>query len=106
MQPTGAHNAYPVEWTVTRDDKTWESLIPNNVTMPGDPADPQNYRWWKNLSAPPAPGVWSGEGVAYAVDTQALYEPNGKTYKCLQAHTSQPGWTPVAVPALWQEVTA
>ena len=25
----------------------------------------------------------------------------GKVYKCLQAHTSQVGWEPPAVPALW-----
>ena len=26
---------------------------------------------------------------------------DGKVYKCLQAHTSQTGWEPSAVPALW-----
>ena len=26
---------------------------------------------------------------------------DGKVYKCLQAHTSQVGWEPQAVPALW-----
>ena len=26
---------------------------------------------------------------------------DGKVYKCLQAHTSQVGWEPSAVPALW-----
>ena len=26
---------------------------------------------------------------------------DGKVYKCLQAHTSQVGWEPPAVPALW-----
>ena len=26
---------------------------------------------------------------------------DGKVYKCLQAHTSQAGWEPSAVPALW-----
>ncbi|WP_368861118.1 carbohydrate-binding protein, partial [Streptomyces griseus] len=26
------------------------------------------------------------------------------TYRCLQAHTAQPGWTPADVPALWQRV--
>lgn len=26
------------------------------------------------------------------------------TYRCVQAHTSEPGWTPDAVPALWQPV--
>ena len=29
---------------------------------------------------------------------------NGFTYKCLQAHTSQVGWDPPNVPALWQKI--
>lgn len=38
-------------------------------------------------------------GVAYTVGVQVTYQ--GKTYQCAQAHQSQAGWTPVAVPALW-----
>jgi chitin-binding protein len=26
---------------------------------------------------------------------------NGKLYKCIQGHTSEPNWTPTVVPALW-----
>ena len=47
----------------------------------------------------PAPGEWTYP-VAYAVGDLVTYQ--GTTYKCLQAHTSQAGWTPSAVPALWQ----
>ena len=52
---------------------------------------------WKSLA--PATGEWK-VGVAYKVNDIVTYQ--GKTYKCLQAHTSQAGWTPPAVPALWQ----
>ena len=52
---------------------------------------------WKSLT--PATGEWK-VGVAYKVNDIVTYQ--GKTYKCLQAHTSQAGWTPPAVPALWQ----
>jgi chitinase len=38
-------------------------------------------------------------GVAYAVGAVVTY--NGSVYVCIQAHTSEPGWTPDAVPALW-----
>lgn len=38
-------------------------------------------------------------GVAYTVGDQVTYL--GLTYQCAQAHQSQAGWTPVAVPALW-----
>ncbi|WP_431834736.1 carbohydrate-binding protein [Gulosibacter massiliensis] len=29
---------------------------------------------------------------------------NGATYRCITGHTSQAGWTPAAVPALWAVV--
>lgn len=45
---------------------------------------------------------WSGNGVAYAVGHRRLYD--GNLYECLQAHTSQAGWTPTAAPSLWAKV--
>ena len=36
---------------------------------------------------------------AYIKDERVNYE--GILYKCLQAHTSQAGWTPTAAPSLW-----
>lgn len=50
--------------------------------------------------APPT-GAWT-VGVAYKVGDLVTYQ--GNTYRCLQAHTSQAGWTPTAVPALWQRL--
>ena len=40
---------------------------------------------------------------AYAIDDRVQY--NGTLYKCVQAHTSQTGWTPDATPALWVAVS-
>lgn len=40
--------------------------------------------------------------TAYALDVRVSY--SGKLYKCVQAHTSQEGWEPLNVPALWTEV--
>jgi len=54
--------------------------------------------WSKNQGGSGVP-EWSGAAVSYAIGDHVLY--NGVEYVCLQAHTSQPGWTPVAVPALW-----
>lgn len=48
-------------------------------------------------AAAPAWGAW----VSYATGTIVKY--GGKVYRCLQGHTSQPDWTPAAVPALWSE---
>ena len=41
-------------------------------------------------------------GVAYAVDDKVRYEEI--LYKCLQAHTSQPSWNPLAAASLWAKV--
>jgi len=46
-------------------------------------------------------GAWA-PGVSYAVGDTVTY--NGVVYKCLQAHTSQTGWEPPNVPALWQAI--
>ena len=35
VQPTGAHDAYPLDITVTHEGKVWESLTPANVWEPG-----------------------------------------------------------------------
>src|SRR5699024_9672194 len=35
VQPTDATHAYPKDWTVTHDGKTWVSLTPANVWQPG-----------------------------------------------------------------------
>ena len=41
---------------------------------------------------------WESD-TQYAVGDRRRHD--GKVYKCLQAHTSQAGWEPSAVPALW-----
>ncbi|TYB48131.1 carbohydrate-binding protein [Actinomadura chibensis] len=56
---------------------------------PGDPGDPDPS------------GTWAAGTVYNAGDTVTY---NGATYRCIQAHQAQPGWTPAAVPALWQKV--
>ena len=40
-----------------------------------------------------------GASIAYTVGQLRQYE--GKLYRCVQAHTSQTGWEPPNVPALW-----
>ena len=41
-------------------------------------------------------------GTDYAAGFKV--QRGGKLYKCLQAHTSQPDWTPDAAPSLWAKV--
>ena len=40
--------------------------------------------------------------TAYTAGIRVRY--GGKLYKCVQTHTSQTGWEPPNVPALWTEV--
>ena len=57
------------------------------------------------VSAAPARadrGPWA-PGVAYAVNDTTTY--GGCTYKVIQAHTSQTGWEPPIVPALFQQLS-
>ena len=45
---------------------------------------------------------WDGNGVSYEVNTRVQYE--NTLYKVLQAHKSQPDWTPAASPSLFAKV--
>ena len=45
--------------------------------------------------------AWSA-GVSYAAGYKVQH--NGKLWRCRQAHTSQSGWEPENVPALWEEI--
>jgi len=49
----------------------------------------------------PSPGTsaWAA-GISYKAGDKVTY--SGKTYVCLQAHTSLTGWEPSTTPALWQ----
>src|SRR6185369_6009968 len=50
--------------------------------------------------------AWDPNSHAYAVGDIVYYATSGHDYKCIQAHTSQPGWDPVSVPALWSDLGA
>lgn len=44
---------------------------------------------------------WNENGQ-YEKDIRVLYD--GVLYRCLQTHTAQAAWTPVAAPSLWTKV--
>lgn len=44
-------------------------------------------------------GEYDPNGVAYKSGDRKIY--NGALYRCLQDHTSQPGWEPGVAPSLW-----
>ena len=103
VQPTGAHDAYPLRATVIHSGRLWESAHPFNVWEPGtgdlwtdrgvadtpDPFPVEDFPEW-------APNV--------SVNVGDVYSYNGVAYSVVQAHTTQAGWEPPAVPALWKKV--
>ena len=85
--------------------KVWRNIttVPLTTAPSGFPG---NTSQWHRLFVevtviPPAPTApaWSGASVAYKVGDLVTY--SGTVYRCLQAHTSQAGWTPTAVASLW-----
>lgn len=100
IQPTGAHDAYPVGAIVAHAGKVWRNTIPANVWEPG------TGDLWEDVtaSAPdpetvPTGTPWDGNSKSYKAGDLVTYK--GTTYRVVQAHTSQAGWTPDAVPALY-----
>jgi hypothetical protein len=91
VQPTGSHDAWPLGAHVMHDGQEWISDLPANVWEPG-------VLGWSLVDGGGAPGEWQ-PGVAYAIGDEVAYQ--GVSYRCRQAHTSQVGWEPPAVLALW-----
>lgn len=101
VQPRGAHDAYPRGAVVAHEGRVWENVTPANVWTPGT-----DTRLWKDVTktapapAPtPAAAAWDGNSKAYKAGDHVTYK--GATYRVIQPHTSQAGWTPDAVPALY-----
>ena len=57
----------------------------------------------KAATVPTLYPIWvAGENVEPG--DRRYYEPDGKLYKCRQAHTTQADWTPDKTPALWSVI--
>ncbi len=81
-QPVGAHDTWPLGIIVEHNGDEYESLVPNNVWVPGT-----NATLWKNLTAPePDPDVpqpwkpWDGHNSSlYQVGARVTH--NGQTWR-------------------------
>ncbi|MER6944284.1 glycosyl hydrolase family 18 protein [Nonomuraea sp. NPDC000554] len=62
-------------------------------------APPGAYGATTSASSTAAAAAWA-PWTAYTAGTRVTY--NGVEYECVQSHTSQPGWEPPNVPALWK----
>ncbi|GAA3187772.1 carbohydrate-binding protein [Dactylosporangium siamense] len=95
----------PVVSGPTQTSPTPASPTPASPT-PMTPA-PTSAAPTRPASKPPASKqatipAWT-VGVAYRTGAQVTYQ--GVGYACLQAHTSQVDWSPVAAPVLWRRVS-
>jgi hypothetical protein len=89
-QPTGAHDAYPLGFSVIHNEKTWESLTPSNVWEPG-------VSGWREIVSGFYP-AWTqptGAHDSYALGTQVSH--NGQNWTSdVSANVWEPGvygWT-------------
>lgn len=92
----------PGERIVDEQGVEWEntSLAFLSPFTAGPGAYPMGWRTsGASAVAPEAIPAWDGDGHAYQAGDKVLFE--GVAYKVIQAHTSQPGWTPAALPALF-----
>lgn len=94
IQPTGAHDAYPLGITVTHEEKVWESLTPANVWEPG-------VSGWREQVAQGYP-AWiqpTGAHDAYAKGDKVSF--NGQDYESLIDGNT---WSPSDYPAGWKAI--
>ncbi|WP_222870269.1 M4 family metallopeptidase [Actinomadura decatromicini] len=85
------YGATSPEYTATAN--AWAGVkVGSRASDPGDPGNPGD---------PGGSTTWAATG-SYKVGDLVTYE--GVQYRCLQAHTASPGWTPPNVPALWEKV--
>ena len=97
VQPTDATNAYPKDWTVTHDGKTWVSLTPANVWEPG-------VSGWREVVEEGATPEWvqpTGAHDAYQTGDRVMFE--GAEYKSLIDGNT---WSPTAYPQGWEKINA
>ena len=97
VQPTDATNAYPKDWTVTHDGKTWVSLTPANVWEPG-------VSGWREVVEEGATPEWvqpTGAHDAYQTGDTVTFE--GQEYVSLIDGNT---WSPTAYPQGWEKINA
>ena len=110
VQPTGAHDAYNKGDRVTYNGAAWRSLIDANVWSP----DELMHSWFREgliaegeeptpedpTPEPEAPGapLWA---PGLPLEAGDRVEHSGVVYVVRQSHTTQAGWEPAHLPALF-----
>jgi len=96
VQPTGAHDTYPLGFELIHSSNHYISERENNDREPGT-----FDSGWRLVVEEPPPGEvieWAPGQTVVAGDERSWL---GIVYVCVQGHTTQTGWEPPNVPALW-----
>lgn len=94
-QPTSAVDAYPLDWTVEHDGKTWVSLVAANVFEPGVSS-------WREVVAEGEAPEWaqpSGATDAYNTGDRVTFD--GAVFESV---IDSNVWSPAAYPNGWKEI--
>lgn len=98
VQPTGAFDAYPMDYLVAHGGKMWRSTTPNNVWEPGVSG------WREEVEEGSAPAEFvqpTGAHDAYNIGDRVTFE--GQVYEStIDANV----YSPSAYPAGWTLITA
>ena len=87
VQPTGAHDAYPLGITVTHGGKTWENITPANVREPGGSG-------WREVVAEGYPAWVQPTGAHDAYILGAKVTHNGRLWECTQVNAGVNSYAP------------
>lgn len=89
-QPSGGHDAYPINFVVEHNGKTWISLVSANVWEPGISA------WREQADTVPDWVQPTGAHDAYSIGDRVLF--NGGIY---ESTIDSNVWSPLAYPSGW-----
>ena len=113
QQPTGAHDAYRQGEKITHDGRVYVSVIDFNVWSPEaypagwavegeEPEPPRKPIEPEPEEEAPEPDPVEEWRPGMTVQVGQLLTHNGSTWRVRQAHTTQAGWEPPSVPALFE----
>lgn len=102
VQPAGAHDAVRLGEYRAHDGTTWRSLVDYNVWEPAE-----GQLWTEDRPTldeePEEPVEHAPWQAGITVVAGERYTYGGRIYRVIQGHTTQAGWTPPAVPALFAD---
>lgn len=89
--------------TLGFDGRIWEVIEEPDTTETSDESETSEAEETEEPETAEQPDTPAWQ-PGIAVNPGQKYTHNGNTYEVIQAHTTQAGWEPSAVPALWKKL--